>query len=77
MCEQIISIPILVDAGIVRFFGDASRAAQSNPDRMVIFVILTEVNRALPKGFRTAIFYSVVDKTVKRVYQSLRPLTES
>lgn len=58
--EQIASILALVEDPFAQFFADAGRVTESSLDTNVISVIQRVVNRALPKGFRSAFFYWAV-----------------
>lgn len=64
MCEQIASIPALVEETIIRLSEDVGRVTESRPDTKMISEIRTVVNRALVKSFWSANLYSSVQDAV-------------
>lgn len=65
MCEQIASVPTMVQDGATWLFVDTGQATESHPDTKMITSIQAVVNRALDEGFRSATFYSLCTGLVK------------
>lgn len=66
VCEQIASIPALLEDAVVRLFGDAGRVTESTPDTKVISVIQTVVSRSLVNLFRSVAFYLALEGAVHK-----------